>query len=338
MLERHYLLTLKSKGIEASIKVVWNPVDSVTTQQKAELNDKKADTDQKYINMGSVSPDEVRQRLRDDNQSGYNRLSDDEANTEAGMSPENIAALEKGEGEEEPGEGDLDKGAADIPVAQPSAENPPVQKGFKKAANEDDAPSDNRTAQLHAILTSLKSISDLLVPEGRHINDKDQTPGINRSVKPSVGGATGTTAGIGSVVPTTDAESLPVVKMSGLVMPIENARGTFRVGKNGDWKQKMPHDYGFIKGTKGADDDEIDCFIGKNLQSKDAYIVNQNKKDGSFDEHKVMLGFNSASQAKQGYKDSYAKGWSGFGSMHKMSMDEFKEWLKGDTTKPVGLN
>ena len=77
----------------------------------------------------------------------------------------------------------------------------------------------------------------------------------------------------------------------------------------------MPHHYGFIKGTKGADDHEVDCFIGPNLRSKKAFVVNQMKQDGTFDEHKVMFGFDSDAQAKKAYMDSYHNKWTGFGSM-----------------------
>lgn len=347
MLERHYILTLKSFDINATVQVVWNPVDSVTTQEKADLNDKKADTDQKYITMGAVSPDEVRQRLRDDPHSGYNRLTDEEANDEPGMSPENIAALEKGEGEMETGQGEQERGQAALapggatPTGLPKPATPaaPAVATTKEAQSDEEVGATaDRKAKLQSIIASLKALSDVLIPEGRHINDKDKTPGINRSVMPSVGGISGSTAGAGAVIPTKDADSLPVIKMGGLVLPIENQRGSMRVGKNGDWKIKMKHDYGFIKGTKGADGDEVDCFVGKNLKSNQAFVVNQNKQDGTFDEHKVMLGFNTASQAKQAYMDSYKAGWTGFGSMHQMSLEEFRNWLKGDTSKPVGPN
>ncbi len=36
---------------------------------------------------------------------------------------------------------------------------------------------------------------------------------------------------------------------------------------------------------------------------------------GDFDEHKVLLGFNSLEEAKQGYLSNYESGWKGMGGM-----------------------
>ena len=38
-------------------------------------------------------------------------------------------------------------------------------------------------------------------------------------------------------------------------------------------------------------------------------------QSGKFDEHKVLLGFNSVDEAKKGYLANYEKGWKGLGGM-----------------------
>ena len=104
------------------------------------------------------------------------------------------------------------------------------------------------------------------------------------------------------------------------------------------WASPMMDHYGYILGTKGKDKDHIDTFIGPHVASNRVFVVDQvNPKTSSFDEHKVMLGYNSLSEARQGYLLNYAKDWKGLGNITPFTMDGFKEWLKGDTTKPAAM-
>lgn len=128
------------------------------------------------------------------------------------------------------------------------------------------------------------------------------------------------------------------VKVQGLDISIENPKGTYRCGKdpNGkEWKNKMVHHYGYFKRTLGKDGDHIDCFIGPNIKSELVFIINQIKpSSGVFDEHKVMLGFDSLEDAREGYLVNYTPGWKGLGEIKSMTVDQFKTWLeKADTTK-----
>lgn len=127
------------------------------------------------------------------------------------------------------------------------------------------------------------------------------------------------------------------VTIQGLDIAIENERGSERKGTDPDgneWAVKMAHHYGYIKKTEGADGDHVDVFIGKNPDSEKVFIVDQVNQDGTFDEHKVMLGFDNKAMAVTGYKSSYQKGWK-VGPVKSMTMAEFKDWLKsGDTKKP----
>ncbi len=100
----------------------------------------------------------------------------------------------------------------------------------------------------------------------------------------------------------------------------------------------MAHHYGDIKGYKGADGDDIDVFIGDNPESNQLFIVDQiDPKTGAFDEHKVMIGFNSLDEAKAGYLANYEENWQGAGEITAVPEADFKQWLKGDTTKPYRL-
>ena len=123
----------------------------------------------------------------------------------------------------------------------------------------------------------------------------------------------------------------------GLDITIENPRGSKREGVDPGgkkWSVEMEHHYGYIKGTVGKDKDHIDVFIGKSPASRMVYIVDQVNQKGGFDEHKILLGFNSIAEARKGYLDNYSAGWK-VGPMTAVPINDFKSWLaNGDTTKP----
>lgn len=126
----------------------------------------------------------------------------------------------------------------------------------------------------------------------------------------------------------------------GLPLTIENPKGSTRSGtsKAGkSWSTTMQHDYGYIRRTESeADGDHIDVFMGPDHGSELVFVIDQTNATGKFDEHKVMLGFVCKEDAKQGYLDSYSKGWNGFAAIRPMTLDEFKEWIDtGDTSKPA---
>ncbi len=95
----------------------------------------------------------------------------------------------------------------------------------------------------------------------------------------------------------------------GLPIAIENRKGSVRSGVDDDgkpWRTKFEVPYGYIKGTKGKDGEEIDAFVGPDKAARDAYVVHQRKADGTgHDEDKVMLGFPSKSEAKATYLKHY---------------------------------
>lgn len=128
------------------------------------------------------------------------------------------------------------------------------------------------------------------------------------------------------------------VTFYGLPLVIEQPRGSYRTGIDPSgkrWTSRMAAHYGYIAGTKGADGDEVDCFIGSFPHADRAYIINQHV-DGKFDEHKVMLGYMSEDEARRAYLGSYDRGWPGLKSMVPLSLSQLGWWLKfGNQANPV---
>ena len=91
--------------------------------------------------------------------------------------------------------------------------------------------------------------------------------------------------------------------------------------------------YGEIPGTVGADAEPVDVFLENptetpvSVDSDQAYIVNQLAQDGTFDEHKVMLGFASEDAARAAYLANYLPEWTGFGGCVPISYDALRDWL-----------
>lgn len=129
------------------------------------------------------------------------------------------------------------------------------------------------------------------------------------------------------------------VKIDGYDVTIENPKGSVRRGTDADgkqWEQTMNNTYGYIRGTEGVDGDHIDIFLSDNPTEGNVYVVDQVNPDGSFDEHKVMYGFNSEEVARNAYLSNYEEGWQGLGNITEVSKDEFKKWINSShrKTKP----
>lgn len=127
-----------------------------------------------------------------------------------------------------------------------------------------------------------------------------------------------------------------VIELNGMKIKIENPQGSVRRGVGPDgkaWETKMAHHYGEFQGTVGADGDKLDVFLGPRKDSDKVYVIDQVNKDGSFDEHKVMMGFTTEADARQGYLANYEKGWTGLGAITEMSPEQFREWAKSRAAK-----
>lgn len=126
------------------------------------------------------------------------------------------------------------------------------------------------------------------------------------------------------------------IKINGFDVTIEQPAGSVRSGKdaNGkEWSVTMNNTYGYIRGTKGVDGDHIDVFLGPDMNSDMVYVVDQVNTDGSFDEHKVMIGFSSLEDARFAYLSNYEDGWQGLGNITGVALDEFKKWIDSSKRK-----
>lgn len=89
------------------------------------------------------------------------------------------------------------------------------------------------------------------------------------------------------------------------------------------------------------DGDHIDVFLSNDIDGwngRKVYVVDQYNPDGSFDEHKVMLGFNDMDEAKSDYLANYEKGWEDGRRIvvSATNLEDFEKWIDSShrKTKP----
>jgi len=120
------------------------------------------------------------------------------------------------------------------------------------------------------------------------------------------------------------------VSIHGLRIAIEQPRGTVRSGQDRDgtrWSCRLAAHYGYFIGTKGADGDGVDVFVGPNPDADIAFVINQNV-GGRFDEHKVVLGAVDEEHACALYRASYARDWRGLASVVPATIPQLTQWLR----------
>lgn len=122
---------------------------------------------------------------------------------------------------------------------------------------------------------------------------------------------------------------------------IENPKGSKRSGIDADgkkWESIMTHTYGYIRGTKGVDGDHIDVYISSDVDDwngRKVFVVDQYNPDGSFDEHKVMLGFNDKDEAFEAYLSNYEAGWENGRRLDitAVNLEDFEKWIDSSKRK-----
>lgn len=118
------------------------------------------------------------------------------------------------------------------------------------------------------------------------------------------------------------------IEVSGIPVWLEWKGGDTREYKGKDGKvsfsKLMKHHYGYIPNTKDADGEEIDVYVGPNRGSKTAWVIKQLKKDGSFDENKVMMGFGSKDDAKSSYDHHMGGAKERFGGIKEVPVSALK--------------
>lgn len=136
------------------------------------------------------------------------------------------------------------------------------------------------------------------------------------------------------------------LRLHGLDISIENPAGSTRSSHPGaktQWQVQMPHHYGYVRRTTGADGEHVDITLGPHAEdaSKPVFVIDQNRPGTlKFDETKSFMGFDSAEQVLEAYRGSFegdfgkkmAKGVT----PRQFTLDQYKDWLaNGDHTKPV---
>ena len=122
---------------------------------------------------------------------------------------------------------------------------------------------------------------------------------------------------------------------------IENPKGSVRSGidtEGNKWETIMQNTYGYIRGTEGVDGDHIDVFLSDDIDGwngRRVFVVDQYNEDGSFDEHKVMLGFNETDNAEAAYFANYD---SDRANNHKtvvtaVNLEDFEKWIDSSHRK-----
>ena len=125
---------------------------------------------------------------------------------------------------------------------------------------------------------------------------------------------------------------------------IEQPEGSIRRGTDANgkqWESKMHNTYGYFRGTEGVDGDHIDVFLSNDIDGwngRKVFVVDQYNPDGTFDEHKVMLGFNDMDEAKSDYLANYEKGWENGRriDVSATNLKDFEKWIDSShrKTKP----
>ena len=116
---------------------------------------------------------------------------------------------------------------------------------------------------------------------------------------------------------------------------IEQPEGSVRKGTDANgkqWESKMHNTYGYFRGTEGVDGDHIDVFLSNDIDGwngRKVFVVDQYNPDGTFDEHKVMLGFNDVDEAKSDYLANYEKGWENGRRIDvtPVNLEDFEKWI-----------
>lgn len=134
-------------------------------------------------------------------------------------------------------------------------------------------------------------------------------------------------------------------KLEGQEVTIETPQGGTRKGVDAQgrkWEVTSKTDYGYILGTKGADGDHVDVHIGPKGETGKIFVMNQlDPATGEFDEHKVFMGYDTATKAMADYRENFDEPKSTtnkrIGEVVPMDRSEFNDWLRnGDLRQPVG--
>jgi hypothetical protein len=364
-LKRHHEMLCRSMfGIDLPIRHAWNRVDTFTAMELATLNKLKADTNAIYTNdIAAISPDEVRTGLKNDPLSGYGHLGDQPAEEEIGATPENDQGMVEAEAKETAASANVERAENDAPDAQQVAESVGGRDALAELATiikglQGEYDPKDMLLQVEEILTQMTApvetttdthllpqivpiveeiVTILRSAEAGSSRIRGVKPGVRSSVTDNAQGhrrvADGNQVGLPDNGGVDYTHRARLTRKAGRrTVVIENPAGTVRGGvdKSGNqWRTQMPHDYGYFANTKGADGEGVDVFVGPRSDEGLVFVINQIDPDtGEFDEHKVMIGFNSIEEAERAYRAAFTPEWGGLGSIHQCR--NMSEWLAED--------
>jgi len=125
------------------------------------------------------------------------------------------------------------------------------------------------------------------------------------------------------------------IRLEGENISVETGKGEVRE----PYDVKVKAHYGYIRGTVGKDGDHIDTYIGPKGETGKIFVMNQLTPGvGSFDEHKVFMGFDSKRAALDAYEKSFddKSAWKREGGIVELNKNQFKDWLEnGDHSQPI---
>ena len=123
-------------------------------------------------------------------------------------------------------------------------------------------------------------------------------------------------------------------EVDGLTISVENRAGTYRYWTDHDGtagKTKLPHHYGYAKGSLGVDGDHVDVYLGPlahtgRVETTDVYAITTKRKPDfvEMDEQKCMVGFPDWPTAKRAFIESYGGEERFLGQVDALAWADFK--------------
>lgn len=126
------------------------------------------------------------------------------------------------------------------------------------------------------------------------------------------------------------------IAFQGIPIVIDRPRGFVQQGVDGEgvpWERTYQTDYGYIPRTKGGDGSGLDVFVGPDEKSPNAYWVVQRKDDGTFDEYKIFLGYDSAADARKVYEQHVPSKF--FSSLNEGTVSQIKALLNMEPEESI---
>lgn len=124
----------------------------------------------------------------------------------------------------------------------------------------------------------------------------------------------------------------------GLRISIENRKGDVRRGTDSDgneWETHMRLPYGYFTGTRGADGEPVDVYVGPNKDAPEAFVVHQRDKEtGKYDEDKVFVGMKSRADTVKSFLDHYDSP-KFLGPISRIPIDRLREIIKERKGKKI---